>query len=128
MFRAIIHKRIYLDSAKAASVLLKREIDLPFAPYVGLSLSDGLWAADPLIRVCWLVPDSLFSCELCRLFQGRFLTLPATSLWNFISPKVGKGMPKLPTLHHMEPNLPLNPDAPRRRCAPSVVAPVSLFR
>ncbi len=40
----------------------------------------------------------------------------------------GIQLPCLLTLPKVGPNLALNADAPRRRCAPSVVAPVSLVR
>ncbi len=66
-----MHKRIYLDGSKSRSVLLKREIELPFVPYVGLSFADGLWTPDPLVKVCWLLKDKLFSCETSPLIPEQ---------------------------------------------------------
>jgi hypothetical protein len=63
MYRVIIHKRVYLDSGRSRSVLLKRELQLPFAPYLGLSIVQGAWTVEPLTRVCWLPDQALFSCE-----------------------------------------------------------------
>lgn len=63
MYRVIVHKRVYLDAAEAGSVLLKRELALPFAPFLGLALVQGAWEAEPLVRVCWLPDEQLFSCQ-----------------------------------------------------------------
>ena len=72
MFRVIVTKRIYLDSEKGASVLLKREVELPFAPYIGLVMAEGLWEAGPLVRVCWLIGDRVFSCTVADVVPERY--------------------------------------------------------
>ena len=64
MYRVIVHRRVYLDSSRSSSVLLKREVRLPFPPFLGLCLSSGVWLTDPISRVCWLVEDGYFSCEV----------------------------------------------------------------
>jgi hypothetical protein len=68
MYRVIVHKRVYLDTSQVSSVLLERELDLPFVPFLGLSLVQGAWTAEPLTRVCWLPDEQLFSCETSSLF------------------------------------------------------------
>jgi hypothetical protein len=63
MYRVIVHKRMYLNETRSESVLLKRELQLPFVPFVGLSLVQGAWSSEPLAYVCWLVDDACFSCN-----------------------------------------------------------------
>ena len=48
---------------KPKVAIFTRKVMLPFVPFVGLHISDGIWGSGPLRSVIWHVQEGYFSCE-----------------------------------------------------------------
>ena len=71
MFRVVITKYVWdQDDVEASKmrVLLGRELELPFAPFVDLELTDGAWMSGAIKTVQWDVPAQRFTCAVADEF------------------------------------------------------------
>ncbi len=48
---------------KPRVAIVTRTVQLPFTPFVGLQITDGIWDSGPLRSVIWDVKDEKFSCS-----------------------------------------------------------------
>lgn len=65
MFRVVLQQPLYKDSAKREfGKMFFREIQLPFPPYVGLTVRGEKWDSWPIVSVRWDLGDQYFICTL----------------------------------------------------------------
>lgn len=61
MFKVEVRKEIYRDTDKTDFFeLLIRKVELPFPPYVGLSIVDGRFHSGEILSVEWCVDKNVF--------------------------------------------------------------------
>lgn len=65
MFDVVLMQSLYKDSAKREhGKVFYRQVQLPFPPYVGLSVNGSTWKSWPIASVRWDVERKCFFCTL----------------------------------------------------------------
>jgi hypothetical protein len=72
MFSVVIHQTLWEDESEPLDscpfVHLVYKLELPFAPYIGLSLLHGKWGCNPIKRVLYHLDDENFLCDIGDVF------------------------------------------------------------
>ncbi|MFZ5531629.1 MAG: hypothetical protein ACOY4U_11355 [Pseudomonadota bacterium] len=71
MFKVSVYRKLHLGPSDSKRLMLRRELNLPFVPFIGLNLTDGVWYGPPIVEVTWSTSSNEFSCMLEPYFASK---------------------------------------------------------